>query len=327
VPTALSLQPLTVELWIEKESAALEAEVLPVAQSFGVRVVVGVGFQSEVAAANLVQRSLRDGRDRLVLWLADADASGESMAIATARHAEFLCGHWLALHQPETIVPRILCDRVALTLDQLAGIQASIGRTIPLSPDVAREEGRVELQALAAFAPGWVADELKRRLREVTDLRLWAARDAWQEEAEAAVEEAWTVATEPLRQRLAVLERNRDEILARYQITFARADLRALDPERQRIEAEYDALAESFAPDLPEPPQGSVDLDGRDWLLDTERGYVEQLNAYRRHEPVHRRRPPLDLVERACATCGGSLAGKKAGAIYCDKCRHRRGGR
>jgi hypothetical protein len=34
--------------------------------------------------------------------LSDADATGESMAIASARHGEFLCRSWLPEHQPTT---------------------------------------------------------------------------------------------------------------------------------------------------------------------------------------------------------------------------------
>jgi len=33
---------------------------------------------------------------------------------------------------------------------------------------------------------------------------------------------------------------------------------------------------------------GGLDEDARDWLLDTELEYLEQLNAYRRSEPIHR---------------------------------------
>ncbi len=309
VPTPLSLQPVTVELWIEKDSAALNSEVLPVAREFGCRVVVGAGFQSKTAAADLVDRSIKDGRERVVLWLADADAKGESMAIATARHTEFLCRWWLAEHEPETVVPRIVMDRVALTLDQLAEVEAVIGRAIPVSPDVDRDEGRVELQALAAFAPGWVEGELRRRLEDVTDNGLADKLGDWEAEAEEQIEVAWEDAIEASEEALNALLEKRDAILERFDLEALHAALDEIEPERLALETEIAVIAKRFDPTLPELPHGVVDIDedGRDWLLDTDREYVEQLNAYRRQEPIHRRRGELELVEPTCEWCGDEI--------------------
>jgi hypothetical protein len=335
-PSALSRQPTAFEVWIEKESATVEREARPVAQRLGARIVVGVGFQSEVAAANLVLRAIRDGRVRLILWLADADASGESMAIATARHVEFLCRWWLPKHRPDVVVPRIFVDRVALTVEQVVEIEHEIGRTIPRSPDVAREQGRVELQALPAFAPGWVGKELERRLQEFSDPELGDAIDEWSDAAEGAIAESWEELIEPYRNRLDMLRKNRDAIAERFEPELRRLQeaLDDLEPERRALKKIYDNLIETFDPELPPLPEGEVDLDVRDWLLDTERDYEEQLNNYRWYEPVHRRRPQLDLEERVCqgcdgtCECGGSLAGKKAGAKWCcGACRQRHRGR
>src|SRR5205823_6083600 len=104
-------------------------------------------------------------------------------------HTEFLCPHLLAEHEPETVVLRIVMDRVALELDQLEAIEAVIGRRIPVTPSEEREEGCVEPQALAAFAPGWVGDELERRLCELTDPDLGRLLREWREAADRAVEE------------------------------------------------------------------------------------------------------------------------------------------
>jgi hypothetical protein len=325
VPTALSLQPVLLELWIEKDSAALNAEVLPVAEWFGCRVVVGAGFQSKTAAAELVARTIEDGRERVVLWLADADSLGESMAIATARHTEFLCRHWLAEHEPETVVPRIVMDRVALTLEQVAEIGREIGRTIPVSPDVDREAGRVELQALAAFAPGWVGAELERRLTELTDMELDDEIDAWKDEAEEAIEDAWDAETAASVERLITLREKRDAILERFDVAALNAALDEIEVERRALHHEVDEIVLEFNPVLPEQPSGWVDVDedARDWLLNTEREYVEQLNAYRRHEPSHRHRPPLELIEPTCACgCGKPVAGRRRWAS--EACRKRR---
>jgi hypothetical protein len=324
LPEALRLQPIAVECWIEKDSGALSAEVVPAAEAYGVRVITGAGYMSYTKVDELIRRTLEDGRERVLLWLADADSDGESMAIATARVIQFACEK---LHQG---VPRIVVDRLALTLDQLAEIEKQIGRPVPVTPDEGREQGRVELQALAAFAPGWVADELERRLDELTDHDLDGELDDWEAAAEARIEDSWEAVVDVSAEALILLREHRDEILARPGLTLTELEvaLQEIEPERQRLEQEIRDYLAAFDVDLPELPVGYVDLDedGRDWLLDTDREFEEQLNAYRRHEPVHRRRPELEFIEPTCEGCGEPMTGRKR---FCsDACRKRaqRGG-
>jgi hypothetical protein len=245
------------EIWIEKDSPAVFDEIAPIAQRRGVRVLVGQGYQSETAAANLVRRASDDGRPRLVLWLADADSHGESMAAATARHIEFLCRHWLAEHEPEVVVPRILTDRVALTLGQVAEIEQSIGRAIHRSPDEGREQGRVELQALPAFAPGWLAEELERRLDEITDGALDDELSDWEDEAQEAIEQQWDERTRVAAMRVGVLDGIRDTILQRFDIAGLRAALRPLQAQLDEVADEFERIQEAFRPELPELPVGA----------------------------------------------------------------------
>ena len=76
-----------------------------------------------------------------------------------------------------------------------------------------------------------------------------------------------------------------------------------------------DAVAE-WEPDVSEVDVPEVDLD-RDWILDTERDYLAQLNAYRQHGPAHRDTEPLVLSERLCVCgCGDSLAHMAVQARY-----------
>ena len=318
VPTALSLQSVAIEIWIEKDSAALNEEVLPVAERHGCRVVIGAGYSNYTKANELVQRTIADARPRVLLWLSDADAAGESMPNAAARAIEFIHEHYPAC-------PRVLVDVLCLTLDQLAGIEAEIGRKIPLIPDQGRDEGRVELQALAAFAPGWVRDELERRLDELADHDLADELEAWEVGADAEIEEAWEAQTAALRQAVERLSEERDAILERpLTLTGLKVALDQIEPERQRIEQEVRAILASFDVELPELPEGYVELDsGRDWLLDTDREFEDQLNAYRRHEPVHRRRPQLGLDgSSALCACGcGQMSGRRR--YYNRSCRQR----
>jgi hypothetical protein len=184
----------------------------------------------------------------------------------------------------------------------------------------------VELQALAAFAPGWVGRELRRRLDEVTDPELGDAIDDWEVEAEDAIEAAWETETAASEEALSVLRDRRDAILERFDLAALNAALDEIEPERRGLEAEIRAVVEGFDPELLGLPDGYVDLDGdRDWLLDTDREYEEQLNAFRRHEPIHRRRPPLVLTEPTCEFCGDPLPpGRRRFCNEAHRKRHER---
>ena len=103
---------------------------------------------------------MRDPRPLVVFLITDADSSGEQMAVVTGRHLEFLSKRY--------DLPPIYLDRIALTLAQVTEIEKEIGREIPLAPDVAREIGRVELNALPVFAPGWLGRQVKKALESVT---------------------------------------------------------------------------------------------------------------------------------------------------------------
>jgi hypothetical protein len=97
------------------------------------------GFSAKTLAYDILDRAIEDGRPRVVFMFSDADASGESMPNATARHLES------AVRQAENAgedVPTIYLDPIALDLEQVAEIEAEIGRKIPTAPDVARDEER-----------------------------------------------------------------------------------------------------------------------------------------------------------------------------------------
>ena len=84
-----------------------------------------------------------------------------------------------------------------------------------------------------------------------------------------------------------------------------------------------DAAVDEWEPDVSDVEVPEIDLD-RDWILDTGRDYLTQLNAYRRHGPAHRDTEPLVLSERVCGCgCGESLAHMAVQARYLnDAHRH-----
>ena len=151
-----------------------------------------------------------------------------------------------------------------------------------------------QLDAQVDFAPvNAAADELADDL----DGTLGQIQEEMEKLAEQASKLLATATARKLRERLADLAEQG----------------RVLKERAEQVTDEAEAEAE-----LGEPDVEDLGLSEMDWLLDTTRGYVEQLEAYRRHEPIHRRRPPLDLSLRpGCLECGGSMAGRPSKAKFC----------
>lgn len=316
-PSELGAQPVLVEVLTEK--AGIAPQLATVTNRYGCRLVVTEGFSSKARAAAIVRSAIADGRPRVVLSFHDADSSGESMPNATARHLEFLVR---TLRKSGEDVPPIYFKPVALTLAQLAGIEERIGRSIPLAPDVGRAEGRVELDALPEFAPGWLEDELDRHLRA-----LYAEVDfSALEDAEAGVELELADEFVEVQGRMSQIVDQARAVLDTPEARELRAKLVRLAAEMSDATDEATEIAEGFVADLPDPDIAEIDFGAIDWLLDTDRDYLEQLEAYRRFEPEHRRRAPIgDVVERRCAGCDGPMTHRRSNASFCsDECKYER---
>jgi hypothetical protein len=276
----LAVQPVRVLGLIEKDDDDIRAEIVPHFHSAGAELRVTTGFSPKTLAGRLAQDALRDPRPLVVFLITDADSSGEQMAVVTGRHLEFLSKRY--------DLPRIVLGRIALTLAQVKEIEEEIGREVPLAPDVAREIGRVELNALPVFAPGWLRRKVKEALESVT----------------VGIEEPEVEVPDEL-----------DDALLHAERLTIRLYRRIAD-KLLRIEEIIDTAVAEWEPDPVEIDVPDLDLD-RDWILDTERDYLTQLNAYRKHGPAHRDTEPLVLTERMCACgCGTSLLHKAAQARY-----------
>ena len=274
------MQPVRVLGLIEKDDDDIRAEIVPYFRSAGAELRVTTGFSPKTLAGRLTQDAMRDPRPLVVFLITDADSSGEQMAVVTGRHLEFLSKRY--------DLPPIYLDRIALTLAQVTEIEKEIGREIPLAPDVAREIGRVELNALPVFAPGWLGRQVKKALESVTV------------EIEAPEVE--------------VPDKLDDALLQAERLTIRL--YRRIEDKLLRIEEIVDDALREWEPDPVEVDVPDLDLD-RDWILDTERDYLTQLNAYRRHGPAHRDTKPLVLSERVCGCgCGTSLQHMAVQARY-----------
>jgi hypothetical protein len=283
----LEAQPVRVLGLIEKDADSFRAEIVPPFRAAGAELRVTIGFTPKTLAARLAREAIRDPRPLVVFLITDADSSGEKMAVATGRHLEFL--------SKQHDLPPIYLDRIALTLAQVKEIEAEIGRPIPLAPDVARDIGRVELNALPIFAPGWLRRQTEKALASVT----------------VEISEPDVEVPDELHDALRRAHRLMNRLYRR------------IEDRLVRIERIVDDALEEWEPEEPQVEIPEPDLD-RDWILNTDRDYLDQLNAYRRHGPAHHDTAPLVLSERLCRFCGKSLAHMAVQARYCsDTCRHR----
>jgi hypothetical protein len=236
-------------------------------------------------------RQRRDGRPVRVLYCSDFDPAGLSMPVAVARKIEFIV-------RQGDLDADIQVRPIILTAEQCA--HYNLPRT-PIKETERRAaffesrhgEGATELDALEALHPGELEKILTREILRYYDPTL-AERTA---EAADAVEEH--------------LEDITDTVIATYQ-----DQLDALDDEKQALEAlvrEWEAKAapvwSAISTDLvlaaneldePEWPEPAPCDDDPDPLFDGRRGYIEQMDRYKRHQgkPTEARMPPNSAGSR-----------------------------
>lgn len=286
--SALRLQPVRVLVLLEKDAEGVVEEVLPPCTRQGAELRITTGFTPKTLAGEVCREAVRDGRPIYVFQITDADSKGEQMAIATSRHIEFI--------RSRHDVPPVTLDRIALTLAQVAEIEEDvIGRSIPRSPDKSeRREGRVELNALPIFAPGWLRGQVEQALDSVT--------------VEIEEPDPPDVPDE-LQEFIDKGERLGDRLLARVGERLRLIDQIVSDEiadwEPEEIEVEVPEL------EVPE------DFDP---ILGSDRNYEEQINAYRRHGAAHRDLRPLDFAPRTCALpgCERTMLHRSVQARYCS---------
>lgn len=273
-------QPVRVIVLLEKDSDALREEVVQPCLDAGAELRVTTGFTPRTLAGRLAQEALLDPRPLVVFLITDADFDGDHMPTVTSRHLEFIRSRYPQL-------PPIYVSDIALTLEQVTKIEAKIGRTIPRAPDRIEGRDRVELNALAIYAPGWLRERVEWALAEVT----------------VEVEAPEVDLPEELAAFIAKGERLADRLLAR------------VSERLTKIEGIVSRAVEEWQPDEVEVWVDDPSMD-RDWILGPERDYGEQLNVYRARKGW----PPLDFTPRVCALpgCERTMEHRVVQARYCS---------
>jgi hypothetical protein len=284
----LADQRYHLELWIEKST--MNDVLEPRCQRFGMDLVTGVGFQSITSVVTMLrQRAAVHGKPVRIFYISDFDPAGEHMPVAVARQTEY----WLRDYAPGI---EIKLTSLALTKEQV--IRYRLPR-IPIKASDLRKkgfedrhgEGAVELDALEAMHPGELARIITEAVRPYFDDQLAGRLAEADGEATDAANAEWEALVEEEADLLEQLRSEADMVVQKFKprATKLKEDFdAAMEPINQRLEDirhAVQAKAEQFQIDLPDRPEpAEADVDEFDWLFDSDRKYMEQIDCYRAYK-------------------------------------------
>jgi hypothetical protein len=286
-------RPYILEVWIEKTT--MNDILIPLCRELDVNLIVAAGMQSWSNAIRLLERCRRHRKSARVFYISDFDPAGDCMPVAVARALEFFLEHYpLPPGCDIKLIP------IALTAEQVKGTagQAPLPR-IPIKPTDNRKagfealygEGAVELDALEAIRPGELERLVRRAVAPYLDLTIRARLQKAAQEAGQALTEQWTAHTELITQQLAAIDKEAQQIIDTYRErleALAEEMQTELAPLRERLEPLQQDLIDAwgeFRPELPSRPEPELQIpDESEWLFDSNRDYMEQLEFYKRRK-------------------------------------------
>lgn len=263
------------EIWCEKST--MNDVLLPLCERYGANLVTGLGEMSITATLALAQRF--NGKPVRIFYVSDFDPAGQSMPCAVARKIEYF-------QRNGGYEADVKLFSVVLTADQVQRYQ--LPRT-PLKKTEKRAgkfedrhgSGAVELDALEALYPGRLASiltaELDRYYDRGLEQRVWSARNK--------------LNTDLYQQRQAILDdysAEIDELQTEYEQLRGEFEAK-FGGYSQRLTALWQAITDDLkqqAPDItdypiPDAVQGNERSNA---LYASERGYIDQLTAYRAYQ-------------------------------------------
>src|SRR5256714_3934091 len=262
------------EVWCEKST--MNDVLIPLCQHYGANLQTGLGELSITATLALVQRLQQANKPARILYVSDFDPAGQSMPVAVSRKIEYFV-RTLGLDLEVRVFP------VVLTLDQVQ--YYGLPRT-PIKETERRRggfetrhgEGAVELDALEALYPGELQAVLSGYLNCYYDFTL----------------------DERVAQARAIIARDLGAVWHQVVEGFA-PDLNALRSEYEQLQREFAGRMAGYSErmqglwqalrselDLSVPhvehyplPQPMYTEEIGDGLYNSERDYLEQLEAYK----------------------------------------------
>ena len=249
------------EIVICCEKTTVNDILIPKARQYHATLRTFQGEASLTAVVDTINRSVEHGKKVAVFYISDFDPAGNSMPNAFARKLEYL--------QSYEDSPRCVLHTVALTLDQVQ--QYELPRT-PLKKNEKRGatfeawagEGGVELDALPALYPGVLEQLIDEAVEPYFDQDLSNQVDELYAKVKAAVWEK----TQEIAAEFTDEEHERFNQLIK-KLQSVKVDIESLYPE------DSEKLQED---NFNETLHGYGEA-----LLDTSRGYVEQMNFYHEH--------------------------------------------
>jgi hypothetical protein len=343
------------EIWIEKST--MNDVLMPLGDEYRINVVTFVGEVSATACEDLVDRAIASGRPVRIFHITDFDPAGRSMPVAAAVKIDFY-------KEKRGVDLDIQLEHVALTPEQC--VQYRLPRT-PIKEKEFRGAnfeaqfgaGQTELDALEALHPGVLRQILVEHIERYIDADLdddvaeaigrfegeldqtaTGLRDIYSDDI-AALDEQRNAITQAFEQVNEPARATYLEAIARAQEEYAAA----IEPVRDGIEAmeqqfveEAEELIADMAtwlegaapdPDLfdwPEPVEADEDDD--DPLYDSKRGYVEQVDRFRRYQGKDDdvRLVRDRMVTKTCTECGKPFSTGNVKQTACSSvCLYKRG--
>lgn len=322
--TGTGEQPVLLEVWIEKST--MDDVLLPVCRALGVNVVRGQGFLSITSVCKLLRRAEESGRDCHVFYISDLDRSGEAMPLSVARQLEFWRDRLgvavtvslepvaLSAEQVECYALPSAPDSGSVELDAMeAVVPGELARLVGEAVAGWRDHGlddrrlraRREAERNADAAWREQTGRIRQQLAPVFDRYAELAGRGGTVAGRFAAEAADIIA--PLRD--AVREAN--EAIGRLEERY-RADVEQVNADVGELRRELvhgQAVAEAVSAEqaaaprgcggmvdaafagtdfgLPGEPQGAIDEARYDAaMLDSDRGWLDQLNRYREQKQL-----------------------------------------
>jgi hypothetical protein len=224
----------------------------PVCQRYRANLVTGEGEMSITGVFNLVHRIKAADRPARIFYISDFDPAGKSMPQALARKIEWMI-------QDEGLDLDVKLRPLVLTLEQVTQYQLP---RIPIKESERRGaafeerygEGAVELDALEALQPGVLSKIISQALEPY-----------YSRESEREVSQKRHSLEQAIHERIKQISSGYVE------------EIEALEAMREELES-IDVDVDAYEPVQAKP---EADDGAQSWLFDSERSYMEQLEAYR----------------------------------------------
>jgi hypothetical protein len=332
---SLQDQPYHLEVWIEKST--MNDVLIPICERFGVNLITGIGHQSITSVINLLKRlgHLPDQKPSRVFYISDHDSAGDSMPIMVSRHIEYYRDQFAP--GKEVMLTPLALTKAQVEQYQLPFVPAKEqDRSAPSFLSRRGVPGMTELDALEAVVPGELARLLTAAIAPYRDNDIRNELRRAENDAQEDADRQFDSALGESRDRIEQLQEQASEIVREFAPQVKELNdrfrteqkklndefLKKMQPLEAVLEASRHAIAEcvtGLAIDLPCRPEacGNVE-DESDFLFDSSRDYMTQLEAYKRHQ----NKSTVEDLVKTCKMCGGPLSTTRANAFLCStKCR------